>query len=53
MSVTVKWACLVSLTTSLVKVSVFKCQVVYRIYIYVENLVLFNKIDGAAFLSSS
>lgn len=50
MTGTVKWSCLSSLTASLVKVSVFKCQVVYRIDIYVENLVLFNKMDGAVFL---
>lgn len=50
MTATVKRFSLFSPTTSLVKLSVFKCHVVYRIHIYVENLVLFNKTDAAVLL---
>lgn len=35
------------------RVSVFKCQVVYKIYIFIENLFLFNKTDVSIFLLHS
>lgn len=53
MTATAKWSWLFSPTSSLVKESVFRCQLVYRIHIDVENLVLFNRIDGFVFLLCS